>query len=1239
MLALGARAAQTEVKTPRKPVVNEYQGIKVADDYQWLEDAKAADTREWTSRQNARTRAWLDARPIQSRLAEELEDLYEESSANYFALSYRTGMNFMLRFKPPQQQPVLMWTRSVTRVDETNIVVDPNKLNTNGTTTIDWYVPSPDGKLVAVSLSEKGSEDGTLHFFDAKEFKTLNDRVPRVQYPTAGGSAAWAADGSGVFYTRFPHKGERPPADENFFQQVWFHKLGTPHTEDRYEIGKEFPRIAEIDLQSSPDGKLILATVANGDGGDYDHWLRLADGAWKQITKFEDSIKFATFSEDNALYLLSRKGAARGKILRLPLDANPLALASATLLVPEGEAVIDSFTPSASGLFVKELVGGPSQVRFFDLTGKFVSKLPIRGPVSIQQMLVRRGDELTFRSVSYTEPFSWQYYFPGTNPIQISFGQWTNVATTNRVFRTGLSARSPVDFRDIEVVREYAVSKDGTKVPLNILRKKGTKLDGNNPTILYGYGGYGISMAPNFSLSRRIWFDAGGVYAIANLRGGSEFGEEWHKAGNLTRKQNVFDDFIACAEHLIRSNYTNPKKLAIQGGSNGCLLMGAALTQRPDLFQAVAAHVGIYDMLRVELEPNGAFNVTEFGSVKDKAQFDALFAYSPFHRVKNGVAYPAVLLTTGENDGRVNPYNSRKMTARLQAATRSRRPILLRTTASSGHGMGSSLRDKVAEEADVWTFLIDQLGANVEQWFGGSPVERGPWSGAVTPASAVVKAKLRDPGVRARLIVSRNPSLTRATRTPTQTSSFEGGRVVAFALNNLQPDTEYYYVVEVDGEVVRDKPGRFRTFPSPGPASFTFAFASCGDTGSTNASYEMIRRHAPLFYMNDGDFHYKNIKDDSVRRFRRAYDRVLKSPVQAQLYREVPFVYMWDDHDFGGDNANRKAGSQTAARAVYDEYVPHYPLAAGGGNAPIYQSFAVGRVKFILTDLRSERDPADQKDDEKKSMMGARQKEWFKKELVDSNGRYPLIFWVSTVPWIGTAGTNHYRVSTNVFGYIHHTKITDDMRPPARDNNRGRGRFGRGRDFDDDNDDDANDGDQAAARDGGARDGGARDGGARDGGARDGGTSANRGGGGTNRFGGRGFGGRRRFPFGEDHWSVFSAERKEIADFIKENNIRGLAILHGDAHMLGADNGEFSDYATNGGVRIPVMCGGPLDQNASIKGGPYSQGVYRARKGEGCFGLITVTDEGGPISVRFSGRNNRDEEKITLEFTVSVASQ
>jgi prolyl oligopeptidase len=277
------------------------------------------------------------------------------------------------------------------------------------------------------------------------------------------------------------------------------------------------------------------------------------------------------------------------------------------------------------------------------------------------------------------------------------------------VRRTALVVTSEANFNDTEVVREFATSKDGTKIPLNIIRRKGTRLDGRNPTILYGYGGYGLSQTPGFTASRRVWLDRGGVYVVANIRGGAEFGETWHTGGNLTHKQNVFDDFIASAEYLIQHGYTNPQKLGILGGSNGGLLMGAVMTQRPELFRAVGSAVGIYDMLRVELDPNGAFNVTEFGSVKDEDQFRALYAYSPLHHVRNGVDYPAVLMETGDNDGRVNPAHSRKMIARLQQADPNGRPLLLRTTAAAGHGIGSALSVRIDQGADLYAFFVNEL--------------------------------------------------------------------------------------------------------------------------------------------------------------------------------------------------------------------------------------------------------------------------------------------------------------------------------------------------------------------------------------------------------------------------------------------------------------------------------------------------------------------------------------------------
>src|SRR5213079_3433538 len=333
--------------------------------------------------------------------------------------------------------------------------------------------------------------------------------------------------------------------------------------------------------------------------------------------KFSDQIKAARLGRDKALYLLSRAGAPRGKILRLPLDTPELI--DAVEIVAAGEAVIEQIVPTADAIYVGDLLGGPSQIRRFALDGTGETIVPIPSISAVTEMESLEDDSLLFRDISYTEPAAW-FHLTGNAPLK----------------KTALVDSSPVSFADIEVSREMATSKDGTKVPLNIIRKKGTKLDGNNPTLLYGYGGYGVRMQPGFDFTRRLWFDRGGVWVVANIRGGGEFGEEWHKAGNLTKKQNVFDDFAAAAQYLINVKWTRPEKLAILGGSNGGLLMGAMITQHPDLMRAVVSSVGIYDMLRVELAPNGAFNVTEFGTVKNAEQFKSLYADSPYHHVVDG---------------------------------------------------------------------------------------------------------------------------------------------------------------------------------------------------------------------------------------------------------------------------------------------------------------------------------------------------------------------------------------------------------------------------------------------------------------------------------------------------------------------------------------------------------------------------------------------------------------------------
>jgi len=687
-----ATLADTAPDTPKKPVTTEYHGVTVEDPYQWLEADDDLQVKAWSDAENQQTRKYLDSLPDRAAIKKQLQEWYAKTSPNYFSLVSRPRILFAMKFQPPKQQPLLITLASADDLKSEKVVLDPNVLDTKGTTAIDWYVPSLDGKYLAISLSKGGSEDGTLHFCETATGKALPDTIAHVQYPTAGGSVAWNADGTGVFYTRFPRKGERPDADLNFYQQIYFHKLGTPDSEDTYSIGKDFPLIAEITLAASHDGKYILATVANGDGGDFAHYLFGPDKTWKQITQFSDQIKLARLGRDNALYLLSRADAPRGKILRLPLDAPELK--NAAEIVSAGEAVIEKIVPSKEALYVGDLLGGPSQIRRFDLNGKNQTTIPIPQISSVQEMLALEDGSLLFRAVSYTEPAAWFHC--------------SNEKTES--LKTALQSPSPVSFADIEVRREFATSKDGTKIPLNILFRKGMQRDGQNPTLLYAYGGYGISMSPNFDFTRRLWFDRGGVYVVANIRGGGEFGEEWHKAGNLTKKQTVFDDFAAAAEYLIKEKYTRPEKLAIQGGSNGGLLMGAMITQHPDLFRAVVSSVGIYDMLRVELAPNGAFNVTEFGTVKNPEQFKALYAYSPYHHVVDGTKYPAVLLMTGTNDGRVAPYHSRKMTARLLAANKSGNPILLRTSSSAGHGIGTALSERIKQSADIYAFLFGQLG-------------------------------------------------------------------------------------------------------------------------------------------------------------------------------------------------------------------------------------------------------------------------------------------------------------------------------------------------------------------------------------------------------------------------------------------------------------------------------------------------------------------------------------------------
>ncbi|HEX6503262.1 MAG TPA: prolyl oligopeptidase family serine peptidase [Terriglobales bacterium] len=691
--------------TPKKPVSEQIQSVQVTDDYRWLENNSDPEVKSWVAAQDKRARSYFQALPEHAETVEWLKALAKSRSAAYYGLRSAGNLLFAMKSQPGKQQALLVTLKSPDEPGSETVVLDPNALDSSGSTAIDYFVPSHDGKFVAVSLAQGGSEAGELHVYEVATGKALPDVLPRSSFPTAGGSAAFTADDTGLYYTRYPHEGERPQQDLLFYQQIYFHKLGAPVDQDNYAVGKDFPRIAEVGLSTSEDGQYVLATVANGDGGQFEHFLLDPGGKWTQLTHFDDKISAIAFGDDKNLYLLSRKDAPRGKMLRLPLSAPDLA--KAQVIIPQTQDVIQGFGFAISGvvpsfaathnyLYVVEVAGGPTQVRIFDYSGKTLGLVPSEPVSDVSETVALSSGELLFYNESYLKPGAWYRYDP----------------QSKKTTETALRRSSPVNFNDIVAEREVATSKDGTKVPLTVLHKKGISLKGLYPTVLTGYGGFGISMTPEFSASLRLWFDANGVYAIANLRGGDEYGEEWHQQGKLTNKQHVFDDFIACAEHLIQRKYTNPKKLGILGGSNGGLLMGAVLTQRPDLFRAVVSIAGLYDMMRFEKTQNGQFNVTEYGSISDPTQFKSLYAYSPYQHVVDDTKYPAILLMVGENDLRVDPWHSRKFAARLQAASASELPIFLISFSNAGHGgIGSGENQQIAMAAYRWTFLFDQLGA------------------------------------------------------------------------------------------------------------------------------------------------------------------------------------------------------------------------------------------------------------------------------------------------------------------------------------------------------------------------------------------------------------------------------------------------------------------------------------------------------------------------------------------------
>jgi len=710
---VSAAAIPPPPPTPQIPVTDTYHGVAVTDPYRWLEDAKDPKVKAWSDAQNARTRGYLDSLAVRAPIRAEIARIVRGASVAYFGLTSRGGAGggqvFAEFSDPARQQTMIVVMNAAADPASQRIVVDPNKMDPSGHTAIDWWSASPDGALLAVSLSRNGSEDGDLHIYRVATGEEVGTPIPHVQYPTAGGGVAWTAASDAFWYTRYPGE-EAPAAERHYNLQVYFHRLGADWTADPLALGTKdgLERISEIFLTNPSARPAIVAMVQRGDGGQFAQYLLSAPdetpAAAIRLSDYDDKIVSAVVGPDDAVYGVSMAAALNGKIVKASGRLAAGALAAAPVIVPEAkvsiridgaEAGIPSLVVTPERLFARYMVGGPTEVRVFDHAGKPAGAVPTPAVTDVEEIDPMADGTVLFDVTGFIQP---RY-----------FARWT--PATNTVAKTALAQTSPADFSDAEVRRVFATSKDGTEVPLSVIMRKGTRLDGANPVLLYGYGGYGINETPRFLGSLgRAWLDGGGIYVDSNLRGGGENGEAWHKAGSLLNKQNVFDDFDAAGEYLIAQGYTSHDRLALYGGSNGGLLMGATITQHPALARAVVSAVGIYDMLRFELDPNGAFNTTEFGSVKDPDQFRALYAYSPYHHVRAGAAYPAILLTAGDNDGRVNPLNSRKFLAALQAADPDGRPLLLRTSATSGHGIGDSLDERIDRTTDMVSFLFDQLG-------------------------------------------------------------------------------------------------------------------------------------------------------------------------------------------------------------------------------------------------------------------------------------------------------------------------------------------------------------------------------------------------------------------------------------------------------------------------------------------------------------------------------------------------
>ncbi|HUO15836.1 MAG TPA: prolyl oligopeptidase family serine peptidase [Verrucomicrobiae bacterium] len=701
-----------------EPYEEDFHGTKIIDNYHWLEDANSPETQKWVHQENAYTRAILDPLSGRDAIHKRLTELLSigivtppQIAGHYYFYTRREGM---------QNQPVLYVRErgesggpdGVPKKDQgpERVLIDANMLAADGTIALDWFEPSYNGKYVAYGTSAGGSEMSTLHIIETKTGTILPDTIER----TRAASVAWLHDNSGFYYTRYPQPGDVPSGEEMYNRHVFFHLLGSPvDTDDKiFGEGRDPEDWPSVSL--SNDGNWLLINVSEGWTKSELYLMDLKKNTPPTSLTSGKNFLYGADIYNGKVYITTDEDAPRYRVF--VTDAGNYDREAWKEIIPQSDAVLQGVAVYGGKLFAQYEHNATSQLKLFDLDGKKDRDIALPGIGSVFATTGKwNSNELFFGFQSFTVP-PCIYRVPlkpaltttiinGTPqsfPVHGETTLWSKVSAPS------------IDPAAYEVAQEWFNSKDGTRVPMFVVHKKGLLKNGHNPTLLTGYGGFNVSLTPTFSRTAYLWMEHGGVFAVANLRGGAEFGEDWHRAGMLDKKQNVFDDMIAAAEHLISEKYTDKNHLAIQGGSNGGLLMGAMITQRPDLFRAVICQVPLLDMLHYQNFQIAKLWIPEYGSADNAEQFKWLYAYSPYHHVKAGVEYPAVLFMTADTDTRVDPMHAKKMTAEMQAEAKNGeskiRPILLRIESKAGHGAGKPVTKQIEEFTDIYSFLFWQLG-------------------------------------------------------------------------------------------------------------------------------------------------------------------------------------------------------------------------------------------------------------------------------------------------------------------------------------------------------------------------------------------------------------------------------------------------------------------------------------------------------------------------------------------------